>query len=197
MYWVAFGVLACVVLIVGIAFWRRAPELNFPPGQTALDFTVKDISGHDVDLRRYRGKVVLVVNVASKCGFTPQYEQLNEIYKKYRDRGFVVLGFPSNDFLRQEPGTDQQIQEFCRVNFGVEFDLFSKIPVTGRDKAPLYAFLTSKKYDPRFAGSIKWNFTKFLLDREGRVVARFSPATRPDRPEVVRAIEAALDTQAG
>ncbi|MDX9975343.1 MAG: glutathione peroxidase [FCB group bacterium] len=185
-------VLACVALGVYLFFFRTGPTPDFPPGQTALDFTMKSIDGRDVDLRQYRGKPVLIVNVASKCGFTPQYEQLDALDKKYRDRGLVILGFPANNFMGQEPGTNAEIQDFCRLNYGVEFDLFSKVSVKGGDIAPLYAYLTSPKYNPEFGGAIKWNFTKFLLDREGKVVARFGPNTRPDAPEVVAAVEAAL-----
>jgi glutathione peroxidase len=192
MYWMLAAVLVAAVgagVLAYVVFGGRGPDMTFPPGQTALDFTVKDIAGREVDLRRYKGQSVLMVNVASKCGFTPQYEQLNEVYKKYRERGFTVLGFPANDFMGQEPGTNAEIQSFCRLNYGVEFDLFSKVSVRGKDMAPLYVFLTSRKHNPEFGGAIKWNFTKFLLDREGKVVARFGPSTRPDAPEVIEAIE--------
>jgi glutathione peroxidase len=189
---IAGGVIVCALLVLFAASCRHAPDPGFGPGKTALDFSMKRIDGQEVDLRQYLGKVVLMVNVASKCGFTPQYEQLNAVYKKYRDQGFVVLGFPANNFLRQEPGSNADIQTFCKRNYGVEFDIFSKISVKGKDMAPLYVFLTSPKYDPAFYGSIKWNFTKFLLNREGKVIARFGPATKPDAPEVLRAIEQAL-----
>ncbi len=152
------------------------------------DFTVRTIEGFQKSLDDYRGKVVLIVNTASKCGFTPQYEGLQELYRKYKDRGFVVLGFPSNDFMRQEPGTSEEIKQFCEVSFGVKFPMFEKIKVRGRNKHPLYEFLTSKKTNPGFGGSIKWNFTKFLIDREGRIINRFSPNTSPEsiEPEITR-----------
>lgn len=152
------------------------------------DFTVRTIEGFQKSLDDYRGKVILIVNTASKCGFTPQYKGLQELYRKNNDRGFVVLGFPSNDFMRQEPGTGQEIKHFCEVSFGVQFPMFEKVKVRGRNKHPLYEFLTSKETNPGFGGSIKWNFTKFLIDREGEIVNRFSPNTSPEsiEPEIKR-----------
>lgn len=155
-------------------------------------FTVKDIQGNDVDLSKYKGQVAMIVNVASKCGLTPQYEQLNTIYEKYKDQGFVMLGFPANNFMGQEPGTNEQIQEFCKVNYGVTFDMFSKISVKGKDMAPLYQFLTSKEKNGEFGGNISWNFEKFLVGRDGKVIARFNPRTKPNATEVIAAIEKAL-----
>lgn len=159
---------------------------------SALDFTVKDIDGDDVSLAKYRGKVVLIVNVASKCGFTPQYEDLQRLHEQYAGDGLAILGFPANNFLRQEPGTNEQIKQFCTTNYGVEFDMFAKVSVKGRNMCELYRYLTSKKSNPEFGGGIKWNFTKFLLDREGKVIARFGSRTRPSDPKVISAIEAAL-----
>lgn len=156
------------------------------------DFVVKDINGNEVDLAQYRGQVAIIVNVASKCGFTPQYAQLEALYEENKSRGFAVLGFPANNFLWQEPGSDKEIQTFCTTKYNVTFDMFSKISVKGDDIAPLYAFLTSKKANGEFGGKIAWNFTKFLVNREGRVIARFGPRTAPDAPEVKEAIEAAL-----
>jgi glutathione peroxidase len=158
----------------------------------ALDLTVKDIGGNDVALSRYRGKVVLIVNVASKCGFTPQYEDLQALHKRYAGEGLAILGFPSNDFLSQEPGTNEQIQQFCRTSYGVEFDMFSKVVVKGRNKCELYDFLTSKKKNPDLGGAVKWNFTKFLLDRQGNPIARFGPRVPPSDAEVIKTIERAL-----
>ena len=160
--------------------------------KSALDFTVKDIDGNDVPLERYRGKVVLIVNVASKCGLTPQYEQLQKLHERYAADGLAILGFPANDFLSQEPGANEEIKQFCTVKYGVEFDMFAKVKVVGDKKCELYRFLTSKETNPGFAGDPKWNFTKFLLDRDGKVIARFEPRTTPDDPKVVSAIEAAL-----
>lgn len=157
-----------------------------------LEHTVKDIDGKDVSLADYKGKVLLVVNVASKCGLTPQYEGLQEVYEKYKDQGLVILGFPANEFGKQEPGTDAQIKEFCVSKYSVTFPMFSKIVVKGDGIHPLYKFLTSKDTNPKFAGEIPWNFTKFLVDREGNVVGRFDPKTTPTSEEVTKAIEAAL-----
>jgi len=159
---------------------------------SALDFTVKDIDGDDVSLSKYRGKVVLIVNVASKCGLTPQYEDLQRLHKRYAEEGLAILGFPANNFLRQEPGTNEQIKQFCSTEYGVEFDMFAKVSVKGRDTCELYRYLTSKKSNPEFGGGLKWNFTKFLLNRDGKAIARFGPRTRPSDFRVVSAIEAAL-----
>jgi glutathione peroxidase len=157
-----------------------------------LDFTMRDIDGKQTPLSKYKGKVVLIVNVASKCGFTPQYEQLQDLHEKYAEKGLAVLGFPANDFRKQEPGTNEQIKQFCTKRFGVTFDMFSKIVVKGDGQCELYKFLTSPRTNPDFAGPIKWNFTKFLIGRDGKTVARFEPRTRPDDPDVIQAIEKAL-----
>lgn len=159
---------------------------------SALDFKVKDIDGTDVSLSKYRGKVVLIVNVASKCGLTPQYEELQKLHERYADRGLAILGFPANNFLSQEPGTNEQIRQFCTTRYGVEFDMFAKVSVKGRDKCELYRYLTSRESNPEFGGELTWNFTKFLLDREGRLIARFEPRVRPSDPKIVSAVEAAL-----
>lgn len=158
-----------------------------------LQYTMKDIDGKDVALSQYQGKVILIVNVASKCGNTPQYKQLEEMYKKYSDKGLVILGFPANEFLHQEPGTDAQIKEFCTSTYHVDFPMFSKIVVKGDGQADLYKYLTSKETNPSFAGDITWNFEKFLIGRDGKVVGRFSPKTKPDAPAVVKAIETQLE----
>lgn len=157
-----------------------------------LDFTVKDIDGNDVALSKYQGDVVMIVNVASKCGLTPQYEALQAVYTKYSGQGFTVLGFPANDFMRQEPGTNEEIKFFCTSKYNVTFPMFSKISVKGDDKAPLYQFLTGEESNGEFAGDINWNFEKFLVGRDGKVIARFSPKTAPDAEEVTAAIEKAL-----
>jgi glutathione peroxidase len=159
---------------------------------TVFDFTVTDISGSEVSLRKFDGQVLLVVNVASKCGFTPQYKDLQKLYDLYKDRGFQVLGFPANDFLRQEPGSDSEIKKFCETEYSVSFPMFSRISVRGKGIHPLYAYLTSPDTNPKFAGKIGWNFAKFLLDRTGNVTARFEPKTKPLAPEVVQAVERAL-----
>ena len=156
---------------------------------TLYSFQAKAIDGTDRKLSDYKGKAVLVVNTASRCGFTPQYEGLEALYQKYRDRGFEVLAFPANDFMGQEPGTNAEIQTFCTTKFRTTFPLFEKVRVKGRDMEPLYHWLTK---DSSFPGDISWNFAKFLIGPDGKVVARFKPNTKPDAPELVAAIEKAL-----
>ena len=158
----------------------------------ALDFQMKSLDGKPVDLSKYKGKVVLVVNVASQCGLTPQYKGLEKLHETYGDQGLAVLGFPANEFGAQEPGSDTEISTFCTTNYGVKFDMFSKVVVKGEGQCPLYKFLTSKETDPKFAGDISWNFEKFLIDRDGNVINRFAPKVTPESPEVVDAIKAAL-----
>ena len=157
-----------------------------------LSFTMKSLDGKDVDLSKYEGKVVLIVNVASKCGLTPQYEQLQALHDKYAEDGLAILGFPCNQFLFQEPGTAEQIQEFCRVNYGVTFDMFAKVKVKGKDACELYKTLTALDTKPVGPGKISWNFEKFIIGRDGEVVARFSPRTKPDDPAILKVIEAEL-----
>jgi glutathione peroxidase len=159
---------------------------------SVLDFSVKDIDGKDVELSQYKGDVLLIVNVASKCGYTPQYKGLEAVYEKYKDKGFKVLGFPANEFGGQEPGTNEEIKTFCTSKYDVKFPMFSKIVVQGNGIHPLYQFLTSKDTDPKFAGPIPWNFTKFLVNRKGEVVARFAPGDKPESDKVTKAIDAAL-----
>ncbi len=183
---VLFTALAGAVLAAGMAL--AADELP----RSVLDFSMTSIDGREIPLRRFAGKVLLLVNTASKCGLTPQYKALEEVYKRYRDQGLVILGFPANDFLGQEPGTNAEIKEFCLINYGVSFPMFAKISVRGKGIHPLYKFLVEKETNPRFAGKIAWNFTKFLVDRKGEVIARFEPRTVPDDPAVIAAIEKAL-----
>ncbi|MDR4497297.1 MAG: glutathione peroxidase [Candidatus Scalindua sp.] len=161
--------------------------------KSIYEFTLNGIDGNPVNLTTFKDKVILLVNVASKCGFTPQYKSLQELYEKYKDKGFVVLGFPANNFLSQEPGTDNEIKQFCSLNYHVTFPMFSKISVKGDDTAPLYIFLTDKETNPEFSGKIKWNFTKFLINRQGNIVDRFSPMTRPNSKKVIRRIEETLE----
>ena len=163
-----------------------------PPQKSMYEFTMKDIDGKDAKLDAYKGKVVMIVNTASKCGLTPQYEGLQNLYDKYKDKGFVVLGFPANNFMGQEPGTEKEIKDFCNLKYNVTFPMFSKISVKGADQHPFYTFLTNEKSNPGFEGDITWNFEKFLADKNGKIIARFSPKTTPDSPEVVAAIEKAL-----
>ena len=158
----------------------------------ALRFTMNDLGGKPVDLAQFQGKVVLVVNVASKCGLTPQYKGLQSLYDKYRSEGFVIVGVPANDFGKQEPGTDADIAQFCEKNYGVTFPVLSKVSVKGAEICPLYKYLTSKETNPKFAGDISWNFEKFLIGRNGEVGGRFNPRVKPDAAELVGAIEAEL-----
>ncbi len=151
------------------------------------DFTLNSIDGKPTPLAEFKGKVVLLVNVASKCGFTPQYAGLEKLYEQYKDRGFVIVGVPANNFGGQEPGTNEEIKTFCSRNYNVSFPMMSKVSVKGDDKTPLYQYLTESS-----GGEIKWNFTKFLVDKNGKVVARFEPKVTPDSPEVTSAIEKAL-----
>lgn len=157
------------------------------------DFTVKNIDGQNVKLKIYKSKIILIVNVASKCGFTPQYEGLQQIYQDYKDRGFIILGFPANNFLKQEPGSNEEIKKFCSLTYNVTFPMFSKISVKGKDIAPLYKFLTEKDGNPDMYGEIKWNFTKFLIDRSGKIVDRFEPKENPDGEKVKCRIEELLN----
>jgi glutathione peroxidase len=156
------------------------------------DFSVKTITGSDKRLADYKGKALLVVNVASACGLTPQYAGLEKLHETYGARGLAILGFPANEFGAQEPGTNDQIKTFCETKFGVKFDMFGKVKVKGEGIDPLFDFLTSKADNPDFGGSIKWNFNKFLIDKNGRVIARFEPQVEPTAPEVTKAIEAAI-----
>jgi len=158
----------------------------------ALAYKMKSITGQDVDLAEYKGKVVLIVNVASECGLTDQYKQLEAIYEKYNDKGLVVLGFPCNQFGKQEPGSEAEIAKFCSDTYHVKFPLFSKIEVNGNEAAPLYKYLTALDTKPQGKGKISWNFEKFVVGKTGQVVARFAPPTVPDAPEVVAVIETEL-----
>ncbi|HEX8248495.1 MAG TPA: glutathione peroxidase [Pyrinomonadaceae bacterium] len=183
-----FVKILCSLLIVFSIGTAALSKGSYKP-KSVLDFTMKDIDGKDVKLKQYKGKVLLVVNTASKCGYTPQYESLQTVYDKYKAEGFYVLGFPANNFGGQEPGTAAEIKEFCTSKYSVKFPLFAKISVKGEDQHPLYQFLTSKETNPNFAGDISWNFNKFLVDRKGKVVARFSSKDKPDGEAVTQAIE--------
>ncbi len=172
------------------------PQKNLTAEQrsqdTPLKFKVKSINGQEVDLQQYKGKVIMIVNTASKCGLTPQYKALESLYQKYKDRGFIILGFPANNFMNQEPGTNEEIKSFCELNYKISFPIFEKVSVDGSDMCPLYQFLTSKDNAP-FDGSIKWNFTKFLIGKDGKTVARFEPKVKPDDSSVIEAIEKELN----
>lgn len=162
---------------------------------TALNFTMKSIDGEDVELKDYQGKVVLIVNVASKCGLTPQYEGLQALHEEYADEGLAILGFPCNQFGKQEPGTLEEIKEFCSANYGVEFDMFSKIDVNGDTQCDLYKYLTSLDTEPAKKGKISWNFEKFLIGRDGEVIGRYSPRTKPNDDDFVEVVKEALKTE--
>jgi glutathione peroxidase len=180
-----------MVVVTGLG----APVRGASQEKSALQYTMKTLDGKEINLADYQGKVVLIVNVASKCGLTPQYEQLQELHEKYSDKGLAILGFPCNQFNGQEPGTADEIQEFCRKNYGVGFDLFAKVDVKGEEACDLYKLLTSLDTKPTASGDISWNFEKFVLDRNGIVVGRFGPRTKPDAPEVVALIEEQLKAE--
>jgi glutathione peroxidase len=177
------------LIILSAACADDKGDKKVPP---VLNFKMKTLAGTEVDLSQYQGKPILIVNVASRCGYTPQYKGLQALHDKYAKEGLVVLGVPSNDFGKQEPGTSEEIAEFCEKNYGVKFDMLEKVVVKGPDKVPLYKYLTSKETDPKFAGEIKWNFTKFLISRDGAIVARFEPGVKPESEKLTKAIEAEL-----
>jgi len=182
-------VAACSVALLG---GKAVAEGDVPP---ALNFTMETLDGTPVHLKKYQGKVVLFVNVASRCGNTPQYSALQMLHDKYAKDGLAVVGVPCNQFGAQEPGSAAQIAEFCSSKYGVTFDMLSKVDVNGDNACDLYKYLTSKEAGEATAGKIKWNFEKFLIGRDGKIVARFSPRTKPDAPEVISAIEQALKAQ--
>jgi glutathione peroxidase len=187
---VALLVPAVAALAVIVPRMVSADDAKKPA--SVLDFKVQDIDGKAVDLAKFKGDVLLIVNTASQCGLTPQYEGLEALYGKYKAQGFDVLGFPANEFGHQEPGSDSEIKQFCSSKYNVTFPMFSKIVVKGQGIHPLYQYLTSKETDPKFPGEIRWNFAKFLVNRKGEVIARFEPVDKPDSPKVVKAIEDAL-----
>jgi glutathione peroxidase len=179
--------------LLALAFSMAATAFAAPPdAKSVYDFTLKSIDGQPTPLSEYHGKVLLLVNVASRCGFTPQYTALEAVYEKYKSKGLVIVGVPANNFGGQEPGSNEEIKTFCTKKYSVSFPMMSKLSVKGEDKTPLYQFLTSKSADPKFGGEIQWNFTKFLFDRNGNPLARFEPNVTPDSPEVTAAIESAL-----
>jgi glutathione peroxidase len=186
---------ALMAALAGIGLFGGMGAVAGEPGAYVLDHKMVTIDGKEVKLEDYKGKVLLFVNVASKCGLTKQYEQLVELHDRYKDKGLVILGFPANNFGAQEPGTNEEIQEFCSTKYNVEFPMFSKISVKGDDIHPLYKELTSEEENKTYSGEIKWNFTKFLVDREGKVVARFEPRVEPTADTVINAIEDHLEEQ--
>lgn len=176
-------------VLLGLIFAGATTMAN---AESLFDFTLNDIDGKPLALKAFAGKVILIVNVASKCGFTPQYAELEQLYQKYKDQGLVVLGFPANNFLSQEPGTNAEIKQFCSTKYNVTFPMFAKISVKGKDMAPLYQFLTAQATKPEKAGDISWNFNKFLVNRQGQVVCRFGSRAKPLSEDVVKAVEELL-----
>ena len=197
---IAVAVVLSVAVYAGVQAQRvfgqnvvRPPSTKPADGSIGpLDFKVTDIDGKPVNLADYKGKVVLIVNVASKCGFTKQYADLERLYVADKDKGLVILGFPADNFKNQEPGTDAEIKAFCTAKYNVTFPMMSKVSVKGDDQCPLYKFLTDPATAGPFAGEIGWNFTKFVVDRNGNLTARFASATRPTSAQVTAAVDAAL-----
>ena len=168
-------------------------SLNFMFAQSDIyKIEVKDIDGNIFKMEKFKGKTILIVNTASKCGYTPQYEGLEKLFINYKDKNFVILGFPSNDFLWQEPASEREIKEFCTLNYGVTFPMFSKIEVWGKGQHPLYKFLSEKNSNPKFYGKINWNFNKFLIDKNGKIINRFGSKVEPLSKEITEAIETIL-----
>jgi len=179
-----------VFSLLSLAAQAEEPK---PATPAALDFTVESLDGDKVKLESYAGQVLLVVNTASECGLTPQYKELQSLYKAKSEKGLVVLGFPCNQFGGQEPGSAKEIATFCTDNYGVTFPMFAKIDVNGENASPFYKYLTSQETKPAKTGKVKWNFEKFLIDRKGNVVARFAPRTSIDDPALQKALNAAID----
>ena len=181
-------IVSSMLIVAGLGVMTTVNPAG-PPPKSVHEFTMKRIDGKAKKLSSYKGQVVLVVNTASKCGMTPQYEKLQALYVKYKDKGLRIAAFPANNFGNQEPGSDTEISQFCTLNYKVSFDLYSKISVKGADIHPLYQYLTTL---PKYKGDIAWNFGKFLVDKNGQVIARFEPATDPMSEAVLKAIDAAL-----
>ncbi|MEI7837900.1 MAG: glutathione peroxidase [Planctomycetota bacterium] len=188
--------LGCLCLIIPallLAGSAQGGQKETNTVNSIYEFNVSRIDGTATNLTEYKGKVLLIVNVASRCGFTGQYAGLQKLYSTYRDRGLVVVGFPANDFLGQEPGSNKEIAEFCSMKYHVTFPMFEKIVVTGGEMHPLYKYLTGKTTNPEFSGRITWNFNKFLVGRDGRILARFGSRTEPEHKDVIAAVEKALE----
>jgi glutathione peroxidase len=175
-------------LLLSIIIFSTGLLMTDNTNSSVYNFNLKDIDGNEVSLEQYKGKVLMIVNVASKCGYTPQYEGLQKIYESYKDKGFVILGFPANNFKGQEPGSNEEIKQFCTLEYGVEFPMFSKVSVKGDDQADLFKYLTSQP-NPDFEGDIEWNFEKFLIEKDGSLVRRFRSAVKPESEEIAEAIE--------
>lgn len=188
------GSVAFLAVVLSMPCRAAANEKETTNMSNIYEIPVKTIDGEETTLAEYRGKVMLVVNVASKCGFTSQYAGLQKLYERYKDKGLVVLGFPANDFMRQEPGTNAEIKEFCSLKFNVTFPMFAKITVKGDDMHPLYRHLTEQATNPNSPGKISWNFNKFLIGRDGQVADRFGSRTKPLSKDVTVAVEKALSS---
>lgn len=187
------GIVSLMKIIILLAAILALQVASARAADSIYDIPLKDIDGKATSLKPYQGKALLIVNVASRCGFTPQYTALEALYQKYKDRGLVVLGFPCNQFGGQEPGTDAEIKQFCTSKYNVTFPMFDKIEVNGPNRHPLYVQLAGK--DSPFPGNIGWNFTKFLVGPDGKILKRFNSPVKPDSPEVIQAIESALATK--
>jgi len=186
---------ALAVALTGTVSFAEDKPKGDPKVTGPLDFKLDGIDGKVVDLSKYKGKVVLFVNVASKCGYTKQYTGLQAIYEKYEKQGFVVIGVPANNFGEQEPGTNEEIVKFCSSKYNVTFPMLGKVSVKGKDIAPLYTFLTSKETNPNFSGDIGWNFEKFLVNKKGEVVGKYKSGVAPESDELIKAITAELDAK--
>jgi glutathione peroxidase len=184
---IGYAGLMMKVMLLGMAVGAMAFAAS-----NVYDFTLNSIDGAATPLSSFKGKVVLLVNVASKCGYTPQYAGLEKLYEAYKDKGFVIVGVPANNFGAQEPGTNEEIKTFCSRTYNVTFPMMSKVSVKGSDKTPLYQYLTDASTNPKTSGEIKWNFTKFLIDKNGNIAARFESAVTPDSADMAKAIEQAL-----
>ncbi len=198
MRWMA-ALLGLMIVPAGLAETKAAAgtAVSAASAGSPLDFVMSNIDGQPVELNKYRGRVVLIVNVASKCGYTKQYAGLEELHQKYREQGLSILAFPANNFMGQEPGSNAEIKQFCTSEYKTSFDLFAKISVKGDDQAELYKYLTSKDKVGEAGGEIPWNFTKFLVGRDGKVIERYGPRTKPQDDELIKALEAALRADSG
>ncbi len=188
-----YPIIACVLIVGNLSGMLPGQPTSTAKKASIYDFKLTTIDGQKVDLAKYKGKVLLIVNVASECGYTDQYKAMQALHAKYAKDGLAILAFPCNDFGGQEPGNAEAIKKFAKKNYGVEFDLFSKIKILGKDSAPLYHFLTSKDTNPNHAGEVKWNFEKFIIGRDGTIIARFAADVEPDGQDLLDALKKALN----
>jgi glutathione peroxidase len=178
-----------LITLISSCSTKPVKQENKMTDTNIYDIELTKINGEKITMSDYKGKVMLIVNTASKCGYTKQYDGLQKLYDDYKDKGFVILGFPANNFMRQEPGTNEEIQTFCRMNYGVSFPMFEKISVKGEDIDPLYEYLTNKERNPEFGGKITWNFNKFLISKNGQIVNRFKSGDKPQSEKITTAVE--------